>query len=239
MSLWNPWCGCHKFSEGCMFCYIHKGDLRRGINTDIIYKTEKFYAPIEKMKRSGEYKIKANQIVYLCFNSDFFIEEADDWRADCWDMIKTRFDLHFIFLTKRIERFYKCIPSDWNTGYSNVTIGCTVENQKTADNRLSKFIDMPIKHRNIICQPLLEKIDLSNYLENIELVIVGGESDRNARPMDYDWVLNIRNQCVEKNTSFQFRQCGTHFIKNGKTYILNVRDLSTQAKKAGIDYLHC
>ena len=189
------------------------------------------------MKRSGELKIKPNQTVYLCFSSDFLIEEADQWRNDCWEIIKTRSDLHFIFLTKRIERFYKCIPRDWDSGYENVTVGCTVENQANAINRLSMFSDMPIKHKNIICQPLLEKIDISDYLNNIELVVVGGESDRNARPLDYNWVLSIRDQCIAKNVSFQFRQCGTNFIKDGKTYKLKVSVLSSQARKANIDYL--
>lgn len=236
MPLWNPWNGCHKFSEGCKFCYIHKGDAKKGIDTNLIYKTDKFSAPIERLKRSGEYKMKPNQIVYLCFRSDFFIEEGDEWRNDCWDMIKTRSDLHFIFLTKRIERFYQCIPKDWGSGYDNVTIGCTIENQKEADFRLSQFIKMPIKHKNIICQPLIEKADISNYLQGVELVVVGGESDRNARPLDYNWVLDIREQCISKEVNFEFRQCGTHFIKDGKMYNLNVRDLCSQARKAGINY---
>lgn len=52
-------------------------------------------------------------------------------------MIRERSDLHFIFLTKRIERFMDCIPYDWGNGYTNVTVGVSVENQKRADERLS------------------------------------------------------------------------------------------------------
>lgn len=236
MPLWDPWSGCHKYSEGCDYCYIHKGDLKRGINTNVIIKTDTFTMPIETMKRSGEYKIKSNQIVYLCFRSDFFIEEADPWRSDCWDIIKKRPDLHFIFITKRIDRFYTCIPNDWGDGYSNLTIGCTIENQKNADYRLSLFSQMPIQHKNIICQPLLEDLNIEKYLNQIELVVVGGESDSNARPLNYDWVQNIRKQCITHNVSFQFRQCGTHFIKDNKLYKLNTRLLCSQARKANIDY---
>ncbi len=58
----------------------------------------------------------------------------------------------------------------------------------------------------------------------------------NARPLDYDWVLNIRAQCMNKQVPFQFRQCGTNFRANGKTYRLKTRDLVSQAKKANIDY---
>ena len=102
MAIWNPWRGCHRHSTGCKFCYIYKGDYKKGIDTNIIKKTEKFYAPIEKKR--GDYKIKSGQIVYLCFSSDFLIEDADKWRTECWEMIRERSDLHFIFLTKRIER---------------------------------------------------------------------------------------------------------------------------------------
>lgn len=234
MAMWSPWRGCHKYSEGCKYCYIHKGDRKRSIDTNEIIRTDKFYAPVEKDK-SGRYKIKAGQTVYLCFSSDFLIDEADPWRRECWDMIKLRSDLHFIFLSKRIERFMNCIPDDWDNGYDNVTIGCTIENQEQADHRLSIFSDLPVRHKNIICQPLIENLDIEKYLQNIELVVVGGESDKNARPLDYDWVLNIREQCIMNNVHFEFRQCGTHFIKEGKQYTLAVKDLCSQARKANIN----
>lgn len=150
-------------------------------------------------------------------------------------MIRERSDLHFLFLTKRIERFMDCIPNDWQDGYDNVTVGCTVENQDRADRRLTVFNKLPIKHKNIICQPLIEKVNLENYLNNVELVVVGGESDVHARPLDYAWVLAIREQCIAHEVRFEFRQCGTHFIKDGKSYTLATRELCSQAKKANID----
>lgn len=234
MAMWSPWRGCKRYSDGCKYCYIHKGDARRGIDTSKIVKTDDFYSPILKNK-NGEYKIKPNQTVYLCFSTDFLIEEADEWRNECWKMIKERSDLHFLFLTKRIERFSSCIPDDWGEGYDNVTVGCTVENQCNADYRLKIFNQLPIKHKNIICQPLIEKIDIAKYLNGIELAVVGGESDKNARALNYDWVLFIREQCIEHGVSFEFRQCGTHFIKDGKMYTLKTRDLCSQAKKADIN----
>ena len=182
MAMWNPWRGCHKYSEGCKHCYIHKGDAKRGNDTDTIIKTENFYAPTARNKK-GEYKMKPGQTVYLCFSTDFLIEEADEWRRECWEMIKERSDLSFIFLTKRIDRFMECIPDDWGNGYENVTVGCTVENQDRADYRLGIFMNLPIKHKNIICQPLIEEVNVDKYLDGIELVVVGGESDKNARPL--------------------------------------------------------
>ncbi len=231
---WDPWRGCHRYSEGCKYCYIHKGDYKRAIDTNQIVRTDKFYAPIVKNQK-GEYKMKSGQLVYLCFSSDFLLEEADVWRDECWKMIKERSDLVFLFLTKRIERFKDCLPKDWNDGYDNLIVSCTIENQKNVDYRLSIFDQLPIKHKNIVCQPLIEKIDISNHLKDIELVVVGGESDINARPLDYDWVLSIREQCIKQKVSFQFRQCGTHFIKNGIQYDLKVKDLCSQARKANIN----
>ncbi len=234
MAMWNPWRGCKKCSDGCLHCYIRKGDSKRNVNTENIVKTKDFDKPIEKLK-NGEFKMKSG-IVYLCFSTDFLIEEADEWRNECWKMIKMRQDCTFLFLTKRIDRFMKCIPSDWNDGYDNVVVCCTVENQKNADDRLSIFKNLPIKHKCITAQPLLEKIDIEKYLEPIELVVVGGESDTNAREFYYDWALDIRKQCIRKNVSFEFRQCGTYTIKDKKRYTIKTKDLCKQAKLANIDY---
>ena len=129
-----------------------------------------------------------------------------------------------------------CIPDDWNDGYDNVVVCCTIENQSNADRRLSLLQTLPIRHKCITAQPLIEHIDIEKYLDDIELVVVGGESDYYGSPLDYYWVLDIREQCIRQNVSFEFRQCGTHFIKDGKMYRLQIKDLCSQAKKASIDY---
>ena len=67
MAMWNPWRGCKKCSDGCLHCYIHKGDLKRKINTNEIIKTKDFEKPVAKLK-NGNYKMKSG-IVYLCFTS--------------------------------------------------------------------------------------------------------------------------------------------------------------------------
>ena len=78
--------------------------------------------------------------------------------------------------------------------------------------------------------------NIEKYLDDIELVVVGGESDINARVLDYDWVLDIREQCIRKNVNFEFRQCGTYTIKDGKQYKIQTRDLTKQARLANINY---
>ncbi len=81
MGRWDPWRGCHRCSEGCKFCYIHKGDAKRGIDTDTIVRNANFSRLTEK-KKNGEYKTKAG-LIYLCFSSDFLLEDADPWRGEC------------------------------------------------------------------------------------------------------------------------------------------------------------
>lgn len=235
MAMWNPWRGCHRYSEGCRFCYIHKGDAKRGVDTDRIVPAENFDAPVER-KKNGEYRMKSGQLVYLCFSTDFLLEDADPWRGRCWEIIRERSDLNFLFLTKRIERFLDCIPADWGEGYDNVIVGCTVENQHAADIRLPIFAKLPIKHKNIICQPMISQMDIEQYLDGVELVVVGGESDRYARPLHYDWVLKVRESCIRKGVAFEFRQLGTHFIKDGKEYTIQKKDLCAQARKADINF---
>ena len=235
MTRWDPWRGCHRISEGCQHCYIHKGDAIRDIDTNVISKSQNMDAPIA-LDKKGQFKLKPGKLVYLCFSSDFLLEEADIWRDECWRIIRSRPDLHFLFLTKRILRLRDNLPMDWKDGYDNVTIGCSIENQAEADHRLPEFLSIPIKHRNIILQPMLSSIDLRAYLYNVELVVVGGESDKNARILDYTWVLSVRDQCIHANVAFEFRQCGSNFVKDGKIYHLQVKDLCAQARKSAINW---
>jgi protein gp37 len=175
--------------------------------------------------------------MWTCFTSDFFIEEADAWREEAWLMIRRRSDLHFYMVTKRPERISPCLPADWGDGYENVTICCTIENQRCADERLPIFRELPIRHKEIICEPLLEAIDFHDALGScIEQVTVGGESGRDARVCDYDWVLNIREQCIKANVPFHFKQTGAHFRKDGRLYNIARNQQMPQAKRAGIDY---
>ena len=213
-------------------------DSAFGKDSSIVEKTKAFDYPMKKDKY-GEYRLRSSDSpVYVCLSSDFFIDEADKWRGEIWQIIKTRNDIDFRIITKRIERFIECIPKDWGEGYENVTVICTCENQEMTDKRLPIFLEMPIRHREIIHEPMLESIDISQYLESgkIERVSCGGESGENARLCEYDWVLNTRNQCVLHNVSFVFRQTGANFAKDGKIYHITRDKQITQAEKAGINF---
>lgn len=235
---WNPWHGCTKISPGCKYCYVYRQDEMHGGNTDssICHKNSYFDLPIRK-KRNGDYKIPSGKIIFTCFTSDFLLNDADNWREECWKMMKKRNDCWFYFFTKRIDRLEKCLPEDWSDGYNNVLIGCTIENQQMADYRLPIFLSLPIKHKSIIAAPLLEKINISQYLnETIEQVSVGGESGIHARPCNYDWILYLRQQCIEKNVPFSFHQTGANFIKDKKLYKIKRKYQLSQARKANIDF---
>lgn len=232
---WEPWTGCYKESIGCDNCYFYGPNAKRyGQNN--ITKTDKFYWPILKNKKN-EYNIKGDKILATCFATDFFLPEADEWRKEVWLMIKERQDIEFLILTKRIDRFMKCLPEDWGDGYNNVNIGCTVENQELADYRLPLFLSYPIKKRFIACSPILGSIDLSSYLYGVDHVTVSGENGKDARECDYEWVLDIRKQCEIAGTTFWFKSTGTLFKHDGIIEKINPFKQGSTAKELNINIL--
>lgn len=234
---WNPWHGCHKLSPGCKNCYVYRIDRLSGRDSSIVTKTADFSKPLFTRK-SGEHKISSGTTVYTCFSSDFFVEDADQWRTEAWQMIAQRSDLDFFIITKRIDRFYDCIPPDWGNGYKNVTLCCTVENQNMADYRLPIFLEAPIRHRQIICEPLLEHIELEHYLGGwIEKVIVGGESGENARICDFSWVKALAFQCRNRSVPFYFKQTGANFLKDGTSYSVVRSDQAPLADRLALEYM--
>jgi len=233
--IWNPWHGCEKISHGCKNCYVYRIDNQHGKDSSVVRKTLNFNLPI-KRKRNGDYKVPLYEEIYTCLSSDFFLDSADQWRLEAYKMMRLRKDCHFIIITKRIDRLGINLPDDWEDGYDNVTIGVTVENQDRAEYRLPIFFKAPVKHKMLICEPLLEAVNLAEYLGNwIEIVIAGGESGDEARICNYDWVLGIQNQCRQKNIPFHFKQTGAKFLKGDHLYKINRRYQHSQARKADID----
>jgi len=217
---WEPWTGCYAASDGCKYCwYYGPYSKRHGQNTVVRAHDGEFNKPLATVymprKKITKHVLESGKSVGVCFASDFFVAEADEWRKEAWSIIKQRPDLTFMFLTKRIDRFSVSLPDDWGDGYDNVQIGCTVENQEIADYRLPLFISYPIKYRFIGCEPLLGKIDLTPYLHKVERVSAGGESGRDARECNYDWVLSIKAQCETAGVPFAFRSTGSYFVQDG------------------------
>lgn len=234
---WNPWHGCLRVSEGCKNCYVYTIDSLVQKNAKEIHKTRNFYLPIIK-NRKGGYKIPSHSKVWLCFSSDFLLENADKWREEVWEMIAKRKDCTFIFFTKRIARFLDCIPKDWGEGYSNVIVGCSVENQAQANARLGIFLSLPIQTRWIVCAPLLENINLMPFLDSNKIaeISVGGESGLHTRVCDFAWVLSLQSQAKLAGIKFRFHQTGTLFLKDSKLYRIAKNLQRTYAQKANVDW---
>ena len=109
--MWNLWHGCHKKSEGCQHCYVYRRDAEYEKDSNVVTKTASFNLPIRR-DRQGNWKVPSGSLMWTCFTSDFFIDDADQWREDAWLMIKRRDDLHFFMVTKRPERIAQCLPED-------------------------------------------------------------------------------------------------------------------------------
>lgn len=238
--IWNPWHGCTKKSEGCQHCYMFYLDKIHDnkIASSIVYRTNNFNYPLQKDRR-GEYKVKSGEQLRICMTSDFFVEEADEWRDEAWNIIRQRKDVSFFILTKRPERVLEHLPSDWDDGYENVIFNVTCENQVRADERIPILLSLPFKHKGIMCAPFIGEVKIDNYLDSgqIEQVIVGGENYDGARPCNYDWVKSLYEACKKRNITFCFMETGSVFIKDGKEYKIPSKDVqSKMAFKSGLNF---
>lgn len=238
--IWNPWHGCIKKSEGCENCYMYYFDYKHGKNGSNIYKSNNnFYYPIKK-KLNGEYQIKSGELIRVCMTSDFFLEEADEWRFEAWQLIASRKDVKFYILTKRPERIMDNLPSDWNEGYENVILTVTCENQRRVEERMPIFMKVPAKHKGVMVAPFIGEVSLRKYLNlgNIEQVICGGENYNGSRICNFEWVKKLANECKEASVNFSFIETGTYFVKDKKLYIINNKKTqSIMAYKANLNFV--
>lgn len=217
---WNPWHGCHKVSDGCLNCYMFLGDKGRGVEGSNIVRRSKtqFDLPLKK-DRKGKYLLK-DRLILTSMTSDFFIEEADQWRNEAWDIIRKRKDCTFIILTKRPERILDNLPSDWGNGYENVRLSVSVENQYTWEERIPILCSIPALKHDVFMAPMIGPIQTDDLLDqyHIDCIYLGGEYCDNARPCNYDWVLEVRESCMCHDVTFHWRNCGTNLIKGDQLY---------------------
>ena len=136
----NPWIGCQKVSPGCANCYAEEL-VRTRMKRDfrVVLRSKDWSEPRRWQKRAAA--AGRQELVFSCSISDFFIEEADAWRPEVWQLIRETPNLTWQLLTKRVERLEPCLPPDWDDGYPNVWLGASVENQLMADRRLPVLLD--------------------------------------------------------------------------------------------------
>lgn len=152
---WNPWVGCRKVSDGCRNCYMFREMTRFGRLPTVVQRSKPgtFQAPLAWAK-------KGPAMVFTCSWSDFFIEQADEWRAEAWEIIRQTPNLTYQILTKRLENVLERLPADWGHGWPNVWLGASVENQTTAKLRISQLMQIPARVRFLSVEPLIGFVDL-------------------------------------------------------------------------------
>ncbi len=244
---WNPWHGCTKVSAGCQHCYMFRRDAAVGKDASLVRKTQAFLLPVRVLRSGayqGAYKIPSGSRIYTCFSSDFFHADADAWRPEAWDVMRRRSDCTFFMITKRPERIAAHLPPDWNGGWAHVTIAVTCEDRQAADKRLPVYLALPLCRMEVMVEPMLSAVDLRPFFAQysdahgrplIRAVSVGGESGPDARPCDFDWVLDLHAQCAAYGVRFSYHQTGARLIKDGREYRIPRPQQHTQARKARLD----
>jgi protein gp37 len=167
---------------------------------------------------------KKPELIFTCSMSDFFIEDADQWRPEAWEIIKDTPQHTWLILTKRPERIKDCLPPDWGDGYPNVWLGVSVENNKNL-HRLSTLAEIPCKLRFVSAEPLLETVDFTQKIEgktpieSFEWVILGGESGNDYGKYRYrecreKWIYETFAPLLQMGKYVFVKQVGTFVSKN-------------------------
>ena len=212
---WNPVTGCTRVSPGCDNCYMYALYPRlhamgvRGYESapdEIQLLPERLEAPLHWGKPRH---------VFVNSMSDVFHPHVPfGYVTKIFDVMQeaTRSGHVFQVLTKRPGRavaWWEQNRSRYDEWPAGVWVGTSVESQKYAP-RITVLARLPAPVRFVSAEPLLEAVDLSDWLNNGDLqwVIVGGESGRAARPMELDWARTLRNQTLEADAAFFLKQLG-------------------------------
>ena len=203
-STWNPVTGCTKISAGCKHCYAERMANRLKAMGNPNYKNG-FEVTLHPHMLDRPLSWKKPQMVFVNSMSDLFHEEVPlSFIERVFSVMRMANGHTFQVLTKRADRLFELAPD--LTWAPNIWMGVSVENadSKTRIELLSKT---PAAIKFLSIEPLLGPLGKLN-LTRIDWVIVGGESGPGARPMEVAWVRSIRDQCLESNTPFFFKQWG-------------------------------
>lgn len=223
---WNPTAGCTKVSSGCKNCYAETMANRlKAMGVEGYENGFKFN--IVPSRLNDPYKRKKPTVYFLNSMSDIFHEEMpEDYLNQIFDVIEDTPHHTYQVLTKRADKMKEYFSK--RPVPKNIWLGVTVDNKRQGLPRIDRLRDIKATVLFLSVEPLLEDLGEMN-LTNIDWVIVGGESGPRARPMDKEWVLNIKKQCDDKDIAFFFKQWGTwgaDKIKRNKK--LNGKELDGQ-----------
>lgn len=217
---WNPCTGCTKISAGCQNCYAERMAIRLKNMGQKKYKNG-FKVAIHKETLEIPLIWEEPKKIFVNSMSDLFhVEIPNEFILEVFDVMNKANWHQFQVLTKRPERALK-LNKKLNWG-SNIWFGTTIESGAYL-NRLECLKKTSAKIKFLSLEPLLGPITDLN-LTGIDWVIVGGESGPHSRPIEEEWVINIRNQCKKQGVPFFFKQWGGFNKKKngrlleGKTY---------------------
>ena len=221
---WNPVTGCTRVSPGCDNCYMFTLYPRLTAMAVPGYEAAPDQVRLMPERLRAPLLWKKPRYVFVNSMSDVFhphvpFEFVYEMFSVMQEAARERGHV-FQVLTKRPgravawwEKYKQHFPAGWPP---NVWIGTSVESQKYAP-RLTVLSRLPAPIRFVSAEPLLEPVDLSPWLDcgALQWVIVGGESGHHARPMDLDWVRNLRDQSTRAGVAFFLKQLGGVRNKRG------------------------
>lgn len=201
---WNPITGCSPHSPGCMNCYARQMAVRLKAIGQAKYSNG-FQVTCHPSALDEPLSWKKPQSIFTCSMADLFHADVpDDFIQRIFAVMAEAMWHEFTIITKRAERLAQLAPKlPWPR---NLAAGVTVEDAPYA-YRADYLRQVPAAVRFLMLEPLLGPIPNLN-LDNIHLVVVGGESGRNARGMHIEWVRGIRDQCIAAGVPFNFKQWG-------------------------------
>lgn len=214
-STWNPITGCTKITAGCKFCYAEVMTRRLQAMGQEKYKNG-FDITLHPDTLQEPYNWKKPKMIFVNSMSDLFHKDVPvEYIKEIFKVMKNNPQHVFQILTKRADILNYYDSEGWLDWSHNIWMGVTVE-----DASVMKRIDLlrttGARVKFLSCEPLLSDLPNMN-LQNIDWVIVGGESGRTPRPIKEEWVLNIKEQCNAQKTAFYFKQWGgTNKKKNGR-----------------------
>jgi len=203
---WNPVTGCTKISEGCENCYAEIFSRRLKAMGVKKYK-DGFNLRIHYESLNEPYTWKKSKVVFVNSMSDLFHEKVPiEFIQEVFKVMKGNPQHIFQILTKRADVLFYYDKEGLLNWSHNIWMGVSVEN-KWNKRRINLLSQTAAKTKFISYEPLIGPIGEMN-LNEIDWVIVGGESGFRARPMKEEWVLEIKDQCIKKDVPFFFKQWG-------------------------------
>lgn len=207
---WNPWRGCTRVSPGCLNCYMFREQRRYGRDPEVVTRCGKpvFNAPHKWEANAAA--LDERQHVFTCSWSDFFHTDADEWRADAWQVIRTTPHLVYQILTKRPALVEKRLPPDWGDGWDNVWIGISAEDQDHYERRWRVLREIPATVRFISYEPGLGPLNITALDGDMpDWIIAGGESGPDARAFNLSWARFLIEQCRVAGVPVFMKQVGS------------------------------